>query len=274
MQATAYLELKLAWELFKQAPETLELPQREELVNIVARQHDIERRILQSPEAANVMVPQATLANRLAEIHQRYESGKELEQELHHIGLDADALASAVECDLKVEAILEKVASGTPTVTAVDAEIYYRLHPTAFDRPEARKLRHILITFDNHAEQSKVTLTLNKLRLNIKNGDAFGQAALRHSQCPTAMEGGILGTVKRGQLYPELDAAAFTLAKDEISPVLQSPIGLHILYCEEILPYGLIPFEEVCESLIERLTAKRCQEVQRSWIKSLYRKPL
>jgi hypothetical protein len=75
--------------------------------------------------------------------------------------------------------------------------------------------------------------------------------------------------VKRGQLYKELEPAAFALAAGEVSTVLESPIGLHILRCDEILPSGLLPFAEVREKIIERLTDKRRQQAQRDWIKAL-----
>ena len=87
------------------------------------------------------------------------------------------------------------------------------------------------------------------------------------------MEGGLLGTVKRGQLYSELEPAAFALAQGEVSTVLESPIGLHLIYCEEIPPFGMLPFAEVSEHIIERLSDKRRRDAQRSWIKQLFARP-
>ncbi len=265
----AYLELKLSWELFKKAPETLSEPERGRLGEIACQQDSIEQRILASPAAANVVVPAATVKNRVDEIRKRYPSGDEFVQDMARIGLDESELARSVERDLRVEAVLEKVASATPAVSAVDAEIYYRLHPEAFDRPEARRLRHILITFNTAQEKAKALATLEMLRSTLKNAEKFSAAALRHSQCPTAMEGGMLGIVKRQQLYVELEPAAFALSEGDISAVLESPIGLHILRCDEILPSGLLPFAEVREKIIERLSDKRRREAQRDWIKSL-----
>lgn len=265
----AYLELKLSWELFKKAPESLSEPERGRLGEIAGRQDSIEQRILASAAAANVVVPVATLNNRLAEIRRRYASDDEFAQDMARIGLDQSALEKSVERDLRVEAVLEKVASATPAVSAVDAEIYYRLHPEAFDRPEARRLRHILITFNNAQEKTKAAATLEMLRSSLKNAENFSSAALRHSQCPTAMDGGMLGVVKRQQLYVELEPAAFALHEGEISAVLESPIGLHILRCDEILPSGMLAFGEVREKIIERLSDKRRREAQRDWIKQL-----
>lgn len=262
-----YLELKLAHELFKKAPDTLSDAEQARLGEVASKQARLEQRILASATAAQVVVPAPTIATRLDEIRQRYASPDDMAADLERIGLNADKLAKAVERDLRIEAVLDKVASAVPAVTEVDAEIYYRLHPEAFDRPEARLLRHILITFSNPIEKAIAAKTLEDLRSTRKNVENFSQAALRHSQCPTAMDGGKLGTVKRQQLFPELEPAAFELAVDEVSEVLESPMGLHILRCDEILPFGMMPFAEACPRIIEKLTEKRRREAQRDWIK-------
>lgn len=268
MQA-GYLELKLSWELFRKAPETLSEPERHQLSEVARKQDSIEQRILASRAAADVMVPEATLLTRISEIRSRYPSTDEFAHDLERSGLNESLLAEAVERDLRVESVLEKVAAGTAPVTAVDAEIYYRLHPEAFDRPEARRLRHLLITFNSPTEKARTHAQLTALRATVRTPESFAAAARRHSQCPTAMEGGKLGVVKRGQLYAELEPAAFALTEGEISDVLASPIGLHILRCDEILPSGLLSFADVADRIIERLTDKRRREAQREWIKGL-----
>ncbi|MDD2885777.1 MAG: nitrogen fixation protein NifM [Dechloromonas sp.] len=264
-----YIELKLSWELYKKAPDALAEPERQRLDEVVRRQEIIEQSILRSQLAAQVVVPIATRNTRLTEIRDRYTDELAYEQDLAAIGLNEEQLAAAVERDLKVEAILEKVAAEAPPVTTVDAEIYYRLHPAAFKRPEARRLRHILLTFEHLPGKAIASATLEKLRSTAKSIEQFAAAALRHSQCPTAMDGGMLGVVKRQQLYPELEPAAFALKENEISSVLESPIGLHILRCDEVFPGGVLPFAEACPRIIERLTDKRRHEAQRAWLRSL-----
>jgi peptidylprolyl isomerase/peptidyl-prolyl cis-trans isomerase C len=267
-----YLELKLSWELFQKAPETLSDPERGRLTQIASKQNDIEQAILASPEAANVVVPGTTLDNRLAEIRQRYASPEDFLQDLERSDLNEASLAEAVERDLRVESVLERIAAQTEPASAIDAEIFYRLHPESFDRPEARRLRHILLTFNGLSEKTKVRQQLEILRSTLPTAEKFGAAALKHSQCPTALQGGELGVVKREQLYVELEPAAFALMEGEISDVLESPIGLHILRCDEILPSGPLPFNEVVDRIIEKLTEKRRKDAQRGWIKNLFAK--
>lgn len=265
----AYLELKLSWELFQKAPETLSPPERNRLGEVAAKQDSIEQRILSSEQARNVMVPEPTLRTRIAEIRKRYPDEDAYLQDLARIGLDELSLAAAVERDLRVEAILDRVVSAVPSVTPVDAEIYYRLHPDAFDRPESRRLRHILITVDTPQQADQAHRLLNGLRITHAAPEKFAKAALRHSQCPSALEGGLLGLVRRNQLFPELESAAFALREGEISEVLASEMGLHIIRCDEILPCGMLPFAEARQRIIERLTEKRRQEAQKQWVKQL-----
>jgi peptidylprolyl isomerase/peptidyl-prolyl cis-trans isomerase C len=268
-----YLELKLAWEMFQKAPEVLSDPERQRVAEIAGRQDGIEQRILHSAEAASVVVPATTLASRVDEVRGRYASPEDLARDLERLGLDEAGLAGAIERDLRIEAVLDKVAAAVPAASIVDAEIYYHLHPEAFDRPEARRLRHILITYDDARGKARGAATLASLRSTATDGEKFAAAALRHSQCPTAMDGGRLGIVRRGQLFPELEPAAFALRPCELSPVLESPIGLHLVYCDEILPDGPLPFAEVCPRIIERLTDKRRREAQRDWIRAQPRPP-
>lgn len=268
-----YLELKISWEIFGKLPEKLSEPEFDKLAKIAARQSAIEQKILASPEAANVVIPETTLATRLSEIRARYQGEDEFAKDMERIGLNEDGLRKTVELDLRVEALLDKVAATIPPASSVEAEIYFRLHPEAFTPPESRRLRHILITFNNPKEKLKAIAQLEVLRSTLENATKFGEAAQRHSQCPTAMSGGELGVVKRQQLYPELETAAFALNEEEISEILESPIGLHILRCDAILSTGSLQFSEVEPKIVERLNDKRRQEAQRSWIKSLFANP-
>lgn len=266
---SAYLALKISWELFEKAPDLLSSAERQRLDEIARRQEKIEHRILSTLEAAAIIIPADTLKQRFEEIRRRYPSEEEFERDMAAIHLDEVTLKQAIERDLRVESVLERVASAVSAITDVDAEIYYRLHPDAFDRPEARRLRHILMTYSSAVEKVCIHEQLSKLGQTLKSADDFARAALKHSQCPTAMDGGMLGVVKRQQLYEQLEPVAFSLKSNEISPVLESPIGLHLIRCDEIFPSGMLPFHEVRERIIEKLIDKRGREAQRAWIRGL-----
>jgi nitrogen fixation protein NifM len=261
-----YTELKLAWGLFEKAPEALDEAQRERVREVAGRQAQIERDVLSTREAANVVVTDKAMAAALADIRGRYASAEEFSADLERNGLDESSLQSALRRELRVESVLERIASKAPKVTAVDAELYYRTHPDAFDRPESRRLRHILVTFNSPAEREAAVALLEGIRADAPPPAAFGELALAHSHCPTAMQSGELGVVRRGQLFPELEPIAFALAEGELSAPIESPMGMHLIRCDEILPDGMVPFEDIAERIIERLTLRRRAQAQKDWL--------
>ena len=266
---SGYLEFKLSWGMFQKAPNALAAGEQVRLQKVAARQRDIEGRLLESREAVGVTVPFPTLDARLAEVRGRYATAEEYRADLERIGLTEASLSEAVYRELMVEAVMDKVSAAVPSATALDAEIYFRLNPGAFERPEMRRLRHILITFNDASEQAKVRALLENLRPGLRTAEDFAAAALRHSHCPTSLQGGEMGSVKRGQIYPELEPAAFALAAGGVSTVLQSPMGLHLLRCDEILAGQTLAFDEVCQKIVDALTDKRRRSAQEQWIKSL-----
>lgn len=264
-----WLEFKLSQEIYQKGPEALADGQKQHLARTVVRQTRIEESILSSPEAAGVVVPFSTLDARLAEIRGCYGSGAEYRADLARLGMTEADLSREVNRDLLVESVLEKVTASVPQVSEVDAEIYFRLHPGAFERGESRRLRHILLTFDDGAGKSSARALLEGLRQTIRSAEDFGQAALRHSQCPTALQQGEMGVVKPGQLYAELESAAFALPTGEVSAVQESPMGLHLLWCDECLPAKKLEFGDVRDRLLEKLNEKRRAVAQRHWLESL-----
>lgn len=265
----AYLELKLCWQLHSRAPEALPLKEREHLRRAARRQEALESRILQSAEAMCTMVSPAELRQRLETLHGRYQDTREMQADLARLGMDAAAFEEAVRRDLIIENVLERISSTVPPVSETEAEIFYHLHPERFTRPETRELRHILITFKDDAERRAAEKTLSRLRATLHGTQAFAAAALRYSQCPTALDGGRLGRIRRGQLYPQVEEAAFSIAAGSLSSIVLSEMGLHLVRCESIEPECRLGFAEVKEKVVERLTAVRQEQAQRAWVAGL-----
>lgn len=272
-----YLKLKVAQEAFKKAPSSLAPEEKARVEAIVMRQMQIEQRILATPEAANVILPASSLQQAESEIRSRYADEAEFVADLKRSGLDRIGLVQAIERELKVEAVLERIASQSVEVSDTDVELYYLLHRERFQRPENRTLRHILITIndrlagsDRRSAWAKIDEICTRLKKSPKR---FGEQALKHSECPTAMNGGQLGTLKRGQLYPELEDVAFSLAPGDVSDVVESPLGFHVLQCVSIEASCELSFSAVREKIRQRITDSRRRSVQKAWITGLFKQP-
>lgn len=269
----AYLVLKTATSLYGKGTAALTAEERAKAEQLAARQLDLEARVLASPEARDVAVPEATVQAALAEIRGRYPDAEAFENDLAGNGLSVAQYATALERELRVDAILEKVASRSAQVGDVDVDLYYQFHPDEFMRPEIRRARHILITVnetlpDNGREAAHRRIAEIAARL-AKDPKRFEEQALKHSECPTAMQGGLLGEVVRGKLYPELEAVLFDLEESELSPVVESELGFHILRCDAIIPAGPVPLAQVRAKVREMLEGRRRRICQNAWIKNL-----
>jgi nitrogen fixation protein NifM len=270
-----YLTLKLAAKLFSKPPEALAADELRRVRAVAARQREIEAMILGTPESANVMVPQASVEACLQEIRSRYGNQEEFQIDLERIGLDLASLRQAVERDLVVEAVLEKVGARAATVSDTEVEIFWFMHKDRFRRAETRVLRHILVTVNeqlagNEPAAARARIDGIYARL-LKGPERFAEQALKHSECPTAMNGGLLGTVPRGQLYPELESVAFALAAGALSEPVESELGWHLVRCDEINPERLSQFSEVRDSIRQHLEQQRRGICQKSWINALRR---
>lgn len=270
---SAYITLKLALQLYQKNPDVLEPEERQRVDKVAAKQAALESLILTTPEAAQVSVPEASVKASLKEIRQRYENEDDFHVDLDRIGLSETSLKDAIQRDLTVEAVLEKVAARAAKVSDTEVEIFYFMHKDRFTKPANRTLRHIMITInpdykENDRDTAHARLADVRKRL-LKDPARFQEQALKHSECPTAMNGGLLGNVTPGQLYPELEPAAFALQVGEISEILESPVGFHIIYCEAINEPQTMPLTEARAKVHKHLLEQRQKICQKSWINGL-----
>jgi parvulin-like peptidyl-prolyl isomerase len=84
------------------------------------------------------------------------------------------------------------------------------------------------------------------------------------------MNGGLLGKVPRGKLYPDVEAVAFALAPGELSASIESELGFHIVLCDSVELESQVPLAEVRERVREHLGGSRHAAAQKAWIAGLF----
>ncbi|PLX37426.1 MAG: nitrogen fixation protein NifM [Hyphomicrobiales bacterium] len=234
---------------------------------------EIEALILASPEAAGVIITPEMLDQTMAEVQSRYDGRKAFKQDLKRNGLKIKDLRHALERELMVEAVLEKVAASAPTASDADIRAWYDRHPQKFQRPETRTVRHILITINEDIPENQretALATINDIHAKCNGAsDQFQNLALIHSECPSALEGGLLGRVPRGKLYTALDKALFNMDEGTTSPVLETETGFHILYCEKIHPSDIVGYDEAAPQIKQAMDKKLRQKSQTLWLSAL-----
>lgn len=133
------------------------------------------------------------------------------------------------------------------------------------------RARHILLTYPQDAEEAardSVRALAEELRARAEAGDDFSAMAQEHSQDPgSARDGGNLGWFERGRMVQPFEEAAFALSPGEVSDVVETPFGLHIIKVEERETPTWDP--EQGEQFRQRLMGQRRQESLNSYVEAL-----
>ena len=235
----------------------------------------LESLVLGSREAAKVVIPNERLTAALSELRGRYPDTESFLADLDGNGLDEDVLRRALHRELVFDAVMQRVAAKRPAVTEIDERLFFELHKDRFAHPERRTARHILVTVneafaENHRNAARARVEKLAERLTARP-NRFPSLARKHSECPSAMEDGRLGTVPRGQLYAELDAALFSLPEGSVSSPVESELGFHLVWCERIHRGRTLPFAKVRPRIRQLLDERAGRNCQKSWIAALKR---
>jgi nitrogen fixation protein NifM len=272
-EVEAYHRLKIALDSYGRAPAELLAEEHRIVVARARRSNQIQSLIVGSPQADAVAPGDDQLRSALQQIRARYADEREFTEDLARNDLTVQGLATALQRDLTVEALLAQVASTASPVSDDEAEAYYRANPERFRVPETRSARHILITVNAAFAENAPGIAETRVRAlavaaRLSPG-RFAELASRHSECPTALKGGLLGNVCRGQLYPELDAALFRMQPGEVSTALRSELGFHLLKCEQVRTARNLLREEALPRIRAALHASRVAARQRVWLRKL-----
>ncbi len=254
-------------------PET----RRAELADVARKQVDQQVRVLSSARAAEVTVPVAAVDTAVKAVRMRYSDDVAWREDLARNGLDEAMLRLALRCELQCTAILRQVSEAGASIGSEAVTAYYCAQQQRFTRPEQRKVRHILVTInttladnDNDLAYHRITELAARLAgCPDAFADEFARLAQRYSECPSGLHGGLIGTVPRGRLYSCLDAVLFGQEKNTLSSPVQSEIGWHLLWCEDIFPEQVMPLASVKDKIRDHLTQQARKNAQAAWLASL-----
>lgn len=164
----------------------------------------------------------------------------------------------------RVEYVVLSAEALMPQITVDDAEVkkYYDEHQPEFGTPEQRQAAHILISVatqatdaEKQAAKAKAEQVLQQVR---QSPDKFAALAKQYSQDPgSAANGGDLGLFGRGMMVKPFDDAVFQLKPGEISGLVQSDFGFHIIKLLAIKPAKVQPLADVKSVIVQKLKMQK-----------------
>jgi peptidyl-prolyl cis-trans isomerase C len=268
-----YTLLRTALALFQKPPADLDAEQLHKAQIQARNEFTIETRVLSSLEASSVIISEYELERALSEVRQRFENDQEFEDHLSAQSLTLESLKSALYRQCKVDAVMEKIASRTPKISEVEVGIFYHSHREKFNLPERRHARHILISINPDYPENTREKSLERIQSIAetlqRKPHKFPDLALKNSECPTAMNGGNLGEIIPGKLFPELDEALFKLRENEISKPVETEIGYHLIQCLKIQRAETLSLQKATPKIRQIMQERYRRICQRSWLASL-----
>jgi peptidyl-prolyl cis-trans isomerase C len=187
------------------------------------------------------------IADKMAQGKARFPNAQEFIKAMSEMEMEEKDLLDYTRRDLIISNFIEKTILPKVVVSEEDSKKFYDQNPDKFTRPESIKASHILLGIDQKAgadEKKAAREKAEKLRKELAGGADFAALAKTSSTCPSSQQGGDLGFFGKGQMVPAFETAAFALKPGEISDVVETQFGYHIIKLTEKKSAEKVDFKE------------------------------
>lgn len=216
--------------------------------------------LFQESSKKDITISKAELDEQIRKIKERFPDENTFAELLKKEGLSLDDLRSQIKRDLILQQFIEAQFVKNITVSDKEAKDFYEGNLNRFKNPEQIQASHILIKVDpgaKEADKAKARAKLEEIRKKLNKGGDFATLAGESSECPSKARGGDLGYFGRGQMVKPFEDAAFSLKKGEISDIVETGFGYHLIKVTDKKPETIIAYNEVKEKLIQYLEQQK-----------------
>ncbi len=191
---------------------------------------------------------------------------------LQQQGFTVEQFEGELRRQMAIEQLIETQVFQNVSVDEAQLRGFYDENPQFFEQPEQVAARHIILTtqgITDEAERNAIRDRIQELRNRIAGGEDFAAVAREHSQDGSAAQGGDLGMFGRGQMVPEFEEAAFSLEIGQLSEVVETQFGYHILQVTERRPPRTVAYAEVRDDIADFLLEDVRNEAAQEYVENL-----
>lgn len=189
-------------------------------------------------------------------------------QQLKATGLSHEQFRARALEQTICELVIEREVRSKITITDETAKKFYDENPKRFERPETVRAAHILLSTVDKATQQPVPSAKKKeqeqlgkkIKERAEKGEDFAKLAKEFSEDPGSKEKGGEYVFGRGEMVPEFETAAFSLKIDQVSDLVETRFGFHIIKLLQKIPPEKVEFAKVLPDLKEGLAKQGTQE--------------
>jgi peptidyl-prolyl cis-trans isomerase C len=187
------------------------------------------------------------------------EQGKDMKEALSAMGVDFEKFKSDIWEDLMIEKLVKREVDRPASVSAAEVRRYYQEHAQEFERPEQVRVRQIVLTTEQEAQQ---------VLEQVHAGADFAGLARQRSTAPEAETGGDLGYFAMGDMPGEFNVV-FGLPRGGVSGVVKSPYGFHLFKLEDKRKARTLSLEETSKDIAEKIRQQKQDARYQQWLREL-----
>ncbi len=222
----------------------------------------IDRELLyQQAQQRNIKIRSQWIERALMDLKAKIGNAAAFDAYLQSSGLSEEQLRERIQKGLIVKRFLHREVIRRIRVSEAEMQAFFSRYPEFFIRKDQVRVRQIFIAFprgNNLSARGDALLRIQSIQDRLRQGADFAALALEHSEDPSNARGGDLGYLERAQMIPSFAEAAFALQPGEISDIVESRIGYHLIKMLDRSPSSQMAYRNT-RTKIER-TLRRNKE--------------
>ena len=226
----------------------------------------------QEAQRREVVVSDSDVDEQLAKMKSSFDNEQAFLFQIQAGGFTESAYREDIRQQRSVQNMISAELAREVTVSDEEIGAFYKENIEQMTLPEAIRARHILVkaAADDESAKEVAREKISAIEQELQDGADFATLATERSEAPSAPKGGDLGFFGRGQMVAPFEDAAFALQAGEISEVVETQFGYHIIKLEERREAQTVPVEEAAERISAYLTQNKLQEAVEDLVDELH----
>lgn len=199
------------------------------------------RLLLERSQQLDVPVTAADIDAEIAKVIEQVGGEENFKKALAAQNISEDDFRKELEKGARVNKLVEQACTGVEEPTEQEVTDFYEAHKSEYVTEPKVLCQHILVKVEDNSTSDEKSAAFEKIlaiKERIAAGGNFAEEAEKNSDCPSGREGGSLGWFGPGMMVPEFDKVAFEMKKGEVSGVVTTQFGYHIIYKADEQPGG------------------------------------
>jgi peptidyl-prolyl cis-trans isomerase C len=254
------------------APSNLTAEQKKSAETAVLNQLVSAELLFQAGRKLEVKDIEKQVAAQIISAKAKFSTPAQFDKSLKENGITENDLKEYARKELYINNLIETQIASKVSVTEAEEKKFYDENPDKFKLPESVRASHILIGIDaksTDADKLKAKEKAETVLKKVKGGEDFATAAKENSTCPSSKQGGDLGFFTKGQMVPAFENAAFSLKPGELSDVVETQFGYHIIKVVEKQPARTVSFDEAKQKIQDFLKSQKIRKGINDYVEKL-----